>query len=71
MPVFEYRCRSCGAEFERLVLGRPPERVPCPSCGAPETERRWSTFGLGGDARPSAGGSCSGCAASSCSGCGR
>ena len=32
MPLFEYECNACHAEFERLVRG---EMVPdCPACGS-------------------------------------
>lgn len=32
MPLFEYQCNACHAEFERLVRG---EMVPtCPTCGS-------------------------------------
>ncbi len=35
MPLYEYRCRSCGATFE--ILQRPGEEPPskCPACGGP------------------------------------
>lgn len=37
MPIYEYRCPSCGDQFEALVkLGETPE---CPSCGSAEPEK--------------------------------
>ena len=40
MPIFEYRCRKCGTEFEELESyadrDRPQE---CPACGATDSER--------------------------------
>jgi putative FmdB family regulatory protein len=35
MPLYEYRCRSCGARFE--LLQKPGEAPPakCPACGGP------------------------------------
>jgi putative FmdB family regulatory protein len=42
MPIFEYRCRSCGHAFEELV-GRADEKVPCPQCRA-ETDKLFSSF---------------------------
>ena len=33
MPIYEYRCRSCGAELEEMQpVGSPPPD-PCPTCG--------------------------------------
>lgn len=37
MPLYDFRCRSCGERFE----GRVPvdETPPCPACGAPDAEK--------------------------------
>ena len=41
MPVFEYRCSTCGDEFEHLVLNSSP--VPgCPSCESQDIEKLMS-----------------------------
>ena len=49
MPLFEYRCKSCGHRFEALVIG---SRKPvCPRCGSEDLEKQFSTFGLGGQGR--------------------
>jgi putative FmdB family regulatory protein len=38
MPIFEYACKSCGKEFEALVL--PTTAVPaCPACKSAELEK--------------------------------
>ena len=37
MPIYEYRCEACGAEFEALVLGKTVPR--CPSCEGQDLER--------------------------------
>ena len=42
MPLFDYRCKACGAEFEALV--RPPAAPACPSCASGDLERLLSGF---------------------------
>jgi len=37
MPLYDFRCRPCGAAFEALV--RPPHDPVCPSCGSADLER--------------------------------
>ncbi len=38
MPIYDYRCATCGAKVEMLVRGS--QDVPtCPHCGAALTER--------------------------------
>ncbi len=37
MPIYDYKCRRCGRQFEELVrLGETPN---CPSCNGNELER--------------------------------
>jgi putative FmdB family regulatory protein len=44
MPLFEYRCSSCGAEFEALVRGG--ETPPCVACGGTGLERLLTSFAV-------------------------
>jgi putative FmdB family regulatory protein len=45
MPMFEYRCGSCGREFEELVLSPSAEKgVRCPDCGAAGVQKKMSCF---------------------------
>ena len=37
MPIYEYRCETCGHEFETLVLGK--TQPECPSCQSQDLER--------------------------------
>lgn len=40
MPIFDYHCPFCGADFERLV--RNGTTVCCPQCSERKVERRMS-----------------------------
>jgi len=42
MPIYEYHCNDCGADFERL-LKRSDEKVSC-DCGNEKVTRRLSVF---------------------------
>ncbi len=71
MPIYEFRCKRCGHEFEKLVSGA-AAKVCCASCSSQSVERRFSVFGSksGGKFTSSKGGSgCTSCAKSSCSSC--
>jgi putative FmdB family regulatory protein len=44
MPLYEYKCRTCGLCFETLVL---PSLTPvCPTCHSVDLERLLSAFGF-------------------------
>jgi putative FmdB family regulatory protein len=40
MPIYEYSCRDCGAEFEKLIGAQ--AAVACPSCQGGRVIRRIS-----------------------------
>ena len=40
MPIYEYNCPRCEADFELLVRGE--ERPACPDCGTEELAKRFS-----------------------------
>ncbi|HUX06534.1 MAG TPA: zinc ribbon domain-containing protein [Acidobacteriota bacterium] len=58
MPLYEYRCESCGAAFEKLVMTSKRDEVTCNKCGSKQTRRQLSTFATSG------GGGASACAPS-------
>jgi putative FmdB family regulatory protein len=56
MPLYEYRCRTCGKGFELLRRMSEADRdVQCPDCRSEEIERLLSTFATGGCATSGSG----------------
>ncbi|HUP37853.1 MAG TPA: zinc ribbon domain-containing protein [Candidatus Limnocylindria bacterium] len=70
MPIYEYACLACGAEFEKLV--QRPGPVACVSCESERVSRRLSlvgvkTAGRTSDASPApTGGGGGGCCGGGC-----
>jgi putative FmdB family regulatory protein len=61
MPIYEYRCDDCGAEFEkRVARASDSDKVLCPSCGQKRLALRLSTFAVatGGSTRSDAAPAC-------------
>jgi putative FmdB family regulatory protein len=50
MPLYEFRCKSCGHKFEELVFSTvaDPANIYCPACGKNESERLMSAFSSSG-----------------------
>ena len=73
MPIYEYHCEECGAEFECLVMG--DEKPSCKVCNSKRVTKLMSCCGFvskgssGQTVSRSAGSSCGGCTATSCAGC--
>jgi putative FmdB family regulatory protein len=44
MPIFDYKCRKCGHQFEALV--RHGQTASCPSCAAADLEQLLSVPGI-------------------------
>jgi len=45
VPIYEYRCQSCGRRFEILQrMGAGSAGLTCPACGRAELEKELSTF---------------------------
>lgn len=44
MPIYEYQCQTCGAQFEKFFrsLARVTDKVTCPDCNSPDVERLMS-----------------------------
>ncbi len=47
MPIYEYRCEACEAQFEEIVRHADSAAVCCPRCGAQVVQRLFSSFGVG------------------------
>jgi putative FmdB family regulatory protein len=63
MPIYEYRCRGCGKDFEKYVHAA-STAVACPACAGADVTRKLSVFGLKSEgfvgSGMSAGGGCCG-----------
>jgi putative FmdB family regulatory protein len=46
MPLFDFRCRSCGHQFEALVRPSDTSPVRCTECGGEQLERLLATFAV-------------------------
>ncbi len=46
MPIYEYRCRSCGHEFESMQKVSDDPLRDCPACGQPELSKLVSAAGF-------------------------
>ncbi|HJM42950.1 MAG: zinc ribbon domain-containing protein [Nitrospinota bacterium] len=57
MPIYEYACADCEAEFEKLIMGAPEgngagEAVTCPSCDSASVAKKFSSFAVKSDYVP-------------------
>jgi putative FmdB family regulatory protein len=52
MPIYEFKCESCGHQFEHLTRGG--AKPSCPKCEGVQLEKMLSVFAVGG-AAPAAG----------------
>ena len=69
MPIFAYRCRSCGDEFQTLVMS--DETPMCKTCESEDLEQQLSLIASpnkGGDASAGADADFGACSAGMCCG---
>jgi putative FmdB family regulatory protein len=59
MPIYEYVCDDCGAEYERLVM-KQGAAVSCPKCASAKHTIKLSVFAAHGNGGKASGGSSSG-----------
>ncbi len=50
MPIFEYICMKCGAEFSELIRSD-QEKPKCPVCSGEEVEKKISSFASCGESQ--------------------
>lgn len=70
MPIYEYVCDECKAQFEKIVINRQQE-ISCPKCASKKATIQLSVFataGANGSSNPSGGLSGSGGGGSCCGG---
>jgi putative FmdB family regulatory protein len=46
MPLFDFRCRGCGREFEALIRSQDTVAPACPACQSADLERLLPTFAV-------------------------
>jgi putative FmdB family regulatory protein len=50
MPIYEYTCKNCSSQFERLAKSMSAvQTVECPKCGSKQTSRTLSIFAVGSE----------------------
>lgn len=47
MPVYEYKCEKCGAEFTHLKL-KASDEPACPKCKSKKVSKKMSSFSCSG-----------------------
>lgn len=50
MPIFEYVCRNCEHQFEKLVSGA--SQPECPTCSSQDLTRQLSVFAVNSKSAP-------------------
>ncbi len=42
MPIYEFICRDCQSNFDRLIPASQRDKTDCPTCGSEKTARKIS-----------------------------
>jgi putative FmdB family regulatory protein len=51
MPLFDFRCRACGHQFEALIRPADPAPPRCAACGGDDLEKLLPTFAVSSEER--------------------
>jgi putative FmdB family regulatory protein len=46
MPLYEFECKECKENFEKLVRIAGVQNVVCPQCGSAKTHKKLSLFAV-------------------------
>jgi len=64
MPIFEFYCQDCNADFEQLTMNSENEKISCIACGSKNTIKKglskFASPGIGDIGCKNSGG-CGGC----------
>lgn len=71
MPIYEYKCKSCGKIFDALVsVNDSDKKIKCEHCGSKKTAKLISGFAVKSEGRiVSSSGSCGTCSSGNCNTC--
>jgi len=72
MPIYEYQCQDCQAEFELIRSMKDADaEATCTRCQGHSIKRKLSLFNASSEGRSiTSSANCSGCSGGSCSTCG-
>mgnify|MGYP002725712559 CR=1 FL=1 len=49
MPIFEYQCKQCKNEFEKLVFNGEDKNISCPGCKSTDVGKKMSVSSFMGN----------------------
>jgi putative FmdB family regulatory protein len=52
MPIYEFKCATCGIEFEELVLSCSAPEIKCPACKGSAVNKLISTGNIRAEGIP-------------------
>jgi len=47
MPIYEYKCKTCGCDFEKLVAVSSEDQINCPQCASDKIAKKISMIASG------------------------
>jgi putative FmdB family regulatory protein len=47
MPIYEYKCKKCSKDFEKLVSLSNSEKIKCPKCSSDDVVKKMSMTASG------------------------